>query len=394
MDPKIERLKQRFFQVFGDQGRHVSVTKAPGRVSLIGDHTDYNDGYGLAANFPQEITVVAQRRADGMLGMYSLDFEERIQVPVHNLRYVPGDGWANYPKAVMWALETAGQKLEGMNLLISGNILQGSGLASSTALAAACALAAASVEGFKLEPKAMAKVLQRAENQFMNVHSGILEPLCIMEATQGNALFMDARTSETEQIPLALDGALMVVLDSGMSRSLKTGEYAKRQEECREALKLLKVKNSAYNALRDVKVLPFERYKKVLPNVLSARAEHVVYENDRVLKAREALLANDAVAFGELMNRSHRSLSRLMQCSNEELDALVLIAQGDPACLGARLTGGGFGGAAVALVKEEGLDEFLDKVKRGYWQRVGGKMKSWVLDIVSPAMEIEEAEEE
>ena len=394
MDPKIERLKQRFFQVFGDQGRHVTVTKAPGRVSLIGDHTDYNEGYGLAANFPQEITVVAQRRADGMLGMYSLDFEERIQVPIHNLRYVAGDGWANYPKAVMWALETAGQKLDGMNLLISGNVLQGSGLSSSTALAAACALAAASVEGFKLEPKAMAKVLQRAENQFMNVHSGILEPLCIMEATQGNALFMDARTSETEQIPLALDGALMVVLDSGIARSLKTGDYAKRQEECREALKLLQTKNSAYHALRDVKVLPFERYKKVLPNVLAARAEHVVYENDRVIKAREALLANDAVVFGELMNRSHKSLSRLMQCSNEEMDALVLIAQSDPACLGARLTGGGFGGAAVALVKEEGLDEFLEKVKRGYWQRVGGKMKSWVLDVVNPAMEIEEEEEE
>ena len=391
MDPKIERLKQRFFQVFGDQGRHVTVTKAPGRVSLMGDHTDYSDGYGLAVNFPQEITVVAQRRGDGMLGMYASEVEERIQVPIHNLRYVPGDGWANYPKAVMWALETAGQKLEGLNVLIEGKIPQGSGLASSTALAAAVAMAAASVEGFQLEPSAMAKVLQRAENQFMHAHSGIFEALCVMEAGQGNALYMDGRTMDTEQIPLALDGALMVVLDSGVSRSLKTGDYAKRQEEVREALKLLKTKNPAYNALRDVKVLAFERYKKVLPNVLSARAEHVVYENDRVLKAREALLASDAVVFGELMNRSHRSLSRLMQVSTEELDALVGHAQADPACLGARLTGGGFGGVAIALVKEEGLDEFLEKLKRAYWQKVGGKMKSWVLDLVSPAREIEEA---
>jgi galactokinase len=390
MDPKIERLKQRFFQVFGDQGRHVTVTRAPGRVSLMGDHTDYNEGFGLAVNFPQEITVVAQRRADGMLGMYSSEVEERIQVPIHNLRYVPGDGWANYPKAVMWALETAGEKLEGLNLLIDGKIPQGSGLASSAALAAACALAAASVEGFQLETAEMAKVLQRAENQFMHMHSGIMEALCILGAEQGNALFMDAREMKTEQVALALDGAMVVVLDSGVSRSLKTGDYTKRQDECKEALKLLQAKNSAYKALRDVKVLPFERYKKVLPNVLAARAEHVVYENDRVLKAKDALAASDAVTFGDLMNRSHRSLSRLMQVSTEELDALVALAQSDPACLGARMTGGGFGGCAVALVKEEGLDEFLEKVKRGYWQKVGGKMRSWVMDVVSPASELEE----
>jgi len=390
MDPKLERLKQRFFQVFGDQGRHVTVTRAPGRVNLIGDHTDYNEGYSLAANFPLEVTVVAQRRGDGMLGMYSSDVEERIQVPVHNLRYVPGDGWANYPKAVMWALETAGQKLEGLNVLIEGRIPQGAGLASSTALEAACALAAASVEGFELEPAEMAKVLQRSENQFMNVHSGILDPLCVLTAGQGNALFMDARTLAHEGIPLALDGALVVVLDSGVARSLKTGDYAKRQEECREALKLLKTRNETYMALRDVKVLAFERHKKVLPNVLSARAEHVVYENDRVLKACEALKANDAAAFGDLMNRSHRSLSRLMQCSTEELDALVALAQADGACFGARLTGGGFGGCAVALVREDGLDEFLERLKRGYWQKVGGKMKSWVLDLVSPASEVAE----
>jgi galactokinase len=390
MDPKIERLRQRFFQVFGDQGRHVTITRAPGRVNLLGDHTDYNEGCTLAVNFPAETTVVAQRRADGMLGMYSLENEERIQVPIHNLRYVPADGWANYPKAVMWALETAGQKLEGLNLLIEGKVPQGTGLASSHALTAACALAAGAVEGFRMELRDIAKVLQRAENQFMHVNSGIVEPLCILEADKGNALFVDCRSLETSQIPLALDGAIVVVLDSGVSRSLKTGDYNKRREECREALRLLKTRNDAYTALRDVKVLAFERHKKVLPPLLAARAEHVVYENDRVLKAKEALEANDAEAFGALMNKSHRSLSRLMQVSTEELDALVAIAQGDPACLGARLTGGGFGGCAVALVKEEGLDEFLDRTKRAYWQKVGGKMKSWVLDIVSPASEVEE----
>jgi galactokinase len=364
--------------------------RAPGRVNLIGDHTDYNEGYCLPVNFPAETTVISQRRADGMLGMYSLENEERIQVPIHNLRYMPADGWANYPKAVMWALETAGEKLEGLNLLIEGKVPQGVGLSSSHALTAACAQGASAVEGFQMTAHEMAKVLQRAENQFMNVHSGIMDPLCILEAQKGNALFIDCRSHEVEQIPLAFDGALVVVLDSGISRSLKTGDYNKRREECKQALGLLKSKNPAYTALRDVKVLAFERHKKVLPNLLSARAEHVVYENDRVLKAKEALVAGDAAAFGELMNKSHRSLSRLFQVSTEELDALVAQAQADPACFGARMTGGGFGGCAVALVKEEGLDEFLDRVKRQYWQKVGGKMKSWVLDIVSPAAELDE----
>lgn len=390
MDPRLERLKQRFFQVFGDQGRHVTVTRAPGRVSLLGDHTDYNEGFGLAANFPLEVTVVAQRRSDGMLGMYSCDAEERIQVPAHNLRYVPGDGWANYPKGVLWALETAGQKLEGLNLLIEGRIPQGAGLASSTALAAACALAVASVEGFQMDSPALAKVLQRTETQFMNVHSGILEPLCVLTAGRGNALFMDARSLDCEQIPMSLDGALVVVLDSGVARSLKTGDYPKRQDECREALKLLKTRNESYKALRDVKVLAFERHKRVLPVPLAARVEHVVYENDRVLKAREALKAGDAASFGDLMNKSHRSLSRLMSCSIEEVDALVGLAQVDAACFGARLSGGGFGGCAIALVREDGLDDFLDRLKRVYWQKVGGKLKSWVLDIVDPASEIED----
>jgi galactokinase len=390
MDAKIERLRQRFFQIFGDQGRHVAVTRAPGRVNLIGDHTDYNDGYCLPVNLPLEVTVIASRRNDGMLGMYSSDFEERIQVPIHNLKYVAGDGWANYPKSVMWALETASQKLEGANYLISGQIPQGAGLASSAALEAAIALAASSVEGFQMERRPLATALQRGENQFMGVHSGVMDQTSILMAGKGSALFIDCKTHETEQVPLAFDGAAVVVLDSGVARSLKTGDFNKRRDECKEALRLLKTKNPAYESLRDVKVLPFERYKKVLPPVLSARAEHVVYENDRVLKAVEALKAGDAVVFGELMNKSHRSLRTLMQTSIEEIDALVLLAQSDPNCLGARMTGGGFGGCVVALVKEEGLDLFLEKVQRAYWQKVGGKLKHWVLDVVEPASEIEE----
>ncbi len=394
MEPRFEKLRQRFQQVFREESRHQVVARAPGRVVLMGDHTDYNAGWSLATNLPTEAIVVGSRRNDGMLGMYSVEYDERIQVPLASLKYLADDGWANYPKSVIWALETAGQKFGGMNILITSNVLQGGGLASSTAIEAAVALVAATLEGFTLERPALAKNLQKAENQFIGAPSSILEPLSILSCEKGNALFVDCREQTTEQIPLMLDGAVLVVLDSGVSRSLKGGEHAKRREECKEALKALKARNEAYETLRDVRVLAFERHKKFLPPILAKRAEHVIYENDRVLKMVEALRAGDLPLIGELMDRSHHSLSKLFKASTEEVDALVELAKRHEACLGARMTGGGFGGCAVALVKEEGLSSFLEQLPRAYRAKVGGKTEAWVVDIVEPASEIEDESEE
>lgn len=394
MEPRFEKLRQRFQQVFREESRHQVVTRAPGRVILMGDHTDYNDGLVLASNLPNEAVVVASRRNDGMLGMYSVEYDERIQVPLASLKYLAGDGWANYPKSVIWALETAGQKFGGMNMLITSNVLQAGGLASSTAIEAAVALAAAALEGFTLETPALARNLQKAEGQFIGAPASLADPLTVLSCGKGNALFVDCRSQAAEQIPLVLDGAVLVVLDSGVSRSLKGSEHAKRREECKEALKALKVRNDSYEALRDVRVLAFERHHKALPPILAKRAEHVVYENDRVLKAVEALRAGDAAALGELMDRSHHSLAKLFKASTEEVDNLVELARRHEACLGARLTGGGFGGCAVALVKEEGLSSFLEQLPRAYRAKVGGKTQAWVVDIVEPASEIVDEEEE
>lgn len=390
-NPSSEKIRAKFFQIHGDHGTHVMLTRAPGRVNLMGEHTDYNEGYVMPTNLGgMEVIVAASRRSDNMISMYSMDYEERISATLGNLKNMQGDGWANYVKAVFWSLENAGHKLPGMNLVISGNIPQGSGLSSSAALEAAVAQAALITEGGSIDLVRLAKNLQNAENNFIGVQSGIMDQMSVLLAPSGNALFLDCRSMEADGVPIQFEDAHLLVIDSGVSRSLKGGDYNKRPEECKEALKLLKTKNATYTALRDVKVLAFERHKSVLPDLLRKRAEHVVYENDRVLKAKEALLAGDAVTFGELMKKSHRSQSILFQTSCEEIESLISICNTQPSCLGARLTGGGFGGCIVALVKDDGLESFSDNLKRAYRQKVGGKAVIYPVMPTEPAGEIAE----
>jgi galactokinase len=385
-----DKIRNKFQQVHRDEGNVVLLSRSPGRVNLMGEHTDYNDGMVFPTNLGgMEVVVAAQRRSDNMLSMYSMDYDERINCTLGNLKNVQGDGWANYLKSVFWSLENQGHKLDGMNILVSGNIPQGSGLSSSAALEAATALAALTAEGGTMDPVKVAKALQQAENQFIGVQSGIMDQMSVLVAPKGHALFLNCRTLEADGVPLNLDGVRLIAIDSGVSRSLKSGEYNKRREECKEALKLLKKKNDSYQALVDCKVLAFERHKSVLPNLLRMRAEHVIYEIDRVYKAKEALLAGDAVALGNLFKKSHRSQSLLYQTSCEEIETLVNICNDQEGCLGARLTGGGFGGCIVALVRDESLESFADNLKRGYKQKAGGKATLYPVIATDPAGQVE-----
>jgi galactokinase len=385
-----EKIRNKFLQVYRDDGNTISLVRAPGRVNLMGEHTDYNGGHVLPTNLGgMELVVAAQRRSDNVVSMYSMDYDERLSCTLGNLKNMQGDGWGNYVKAVFWALENAGHKLSGMNLLLSGNIPQGSGLSSSAALEAAVALSALYAEGGAVDSVKVAKSMQHAENSFIGVQSGIMDQMSVLLAPKGHALFLNCKTLEADGIPLNLNGSRLLVIDSGVSRSLKSGEYNKRREECKEALRLLKTRNESYQDLVDCKVLAFERHKSVLPGLLRMRAEHVIYENDRVLKAKEALLAGDTALLGELFKKSHRSQALLYQTSNEEIETLVNIAIKQESCLGARLTGGGFGGCIVALVKDEGLESFVDNLKRGYRQKAGGKAIIYPVQSTEPAGEVD-----
>lgn len=368
MESRVQKIKQKFLDVYGDAGggRRLAVVRAPGRVNIIGEHTDYNEGYVMPMAVDRDILVAAQRRTDRMFSVYSMDFDEKIQVPLATLKYHSEDGWANYAKGVIWALLGAGHKLEGYNMVLEGNLPQGAGLASSAALELAVACAATVLGDWPWDPVSMAKLCQRAENQFMSVNCGIMDQLAVAAGKAGHALFLDCRSLEFENIPVNFQDAQFVVVHSGVSRGLKNSEYNTRREECEAACKALKEKNPKYLSLRDVGVVAFERHKSVLPGKLRARAEHVVYENDRVLKARQALASGDAKALGALMVKSHRSLQKLYQVSCDEIDTLVEIAMQLEGVLGARLTGAGFGGCTVNLVAKDKVETFMDQLSRQY----------------------------
>ena len=390
----LDKAKSKFQNLFatsGAGGIRVAV-RAPGRVNLIGDHTDYNEGFVLPMNIGRETVVVAERRKDDQVQVYSLDFDERINAPVHNLQYRADDGWANYVKGTLLALQNHGYKIDGLNLVIGGTVPQGAGLSSSASLEAAVARAASALYGFNWEPLGIAKALQQAENTFIGISSGIMDPLCITAAKKGHALFLDCRSNKWEDIPVDFDDASFVIIDSGISRSLKNTAFNDRRKECDEAMAILKKKNPRYQSLRDVGVVALERHKKALNPILRKRAEHVIHENDRVLKAADALKKKDAAAFGVLMNRSHRSLSLLFQTSNLELDALVEYAQRQEEVFGSRLTGAGFGGCTVSLVKKDQVEAFVEKTKRWFAQKRGMKATVIACDAAEAASELESEE--
>lgn len=389
MNERASRLKSKFTDIYGDTpGHKLAIGRSPGRANLLGEHTDYNQGYVMPMAIGRDILVAAQRRSDRVLSVYSMDYNERITVPLGLLKMRQEDGWANYVKGVAWGLENTGKRLEGFNLAISGDVPLGAGLSSSAALELACAAAMTAVSEWPWEPVAMAKLCQRAENQFMGVQCGIMDQLACAASRPGEALFLDCRSLESESLPVNLGTTRLLLVFSGVTRGLAGSAYNERREECTQALKLLQERNPKYQALRDVGVVAFERHKAHLPARLRARAEHVVHENDRVLKAREALKAGDAQAFGALMTKSHQSLRRLYEVSCEELDLLVDLALGVEGVLGARLTGAGFGGCTLNLVEESALARFKDVIARDYRKKTGLNPTFIPVEPADPAGEL------
>jgi galactokinase len=389
LNERVHKLKTKFNQVFENNGRKLAIGRAPGRFNLIGEHTDYNQGYVMPMALNKDVLVAAQRRTDRTLSVHSMEFNERITVPLGTLKNNPDDGWANAIKAVISALENSGHKQEGYNLVIQGDVPMGAGLSSSAALEVAVAVAIGALGGWPYEPLAAAKLCQRAENNFLGLKSGIMDPLASTMARKGQALFIDCRSLEMENLPGAFTGHGFLLVHSGRTRGLAGSAYNQRREECTQAVKLLRERNPKYDALRDVGVVAFERHKSALTPLLARRAEHVVYENDRVLKAREALRSDDAATFGALMFKSHASLRRLYEVSSDELDALIDLSLGIEGVVGARMTGGGFGGCVLLLMREEKADFVREALSREYRKKMGLAPTFIACDPAEPAGELE-----
>ena len=340
------------------------VWTAPGRINLIGEHTDYNDGFVLPFALPLALTAAASRRPDGAVRFRSRQTAGEFGASLAEL--VPGavEGWAAYPAGALWVLRDEGYPVGGLDLLVDSTVPTGAGLSSSAALTCAVVMAAASLHGTELAPDRVIRLAQRVENDFVGMPCGILDQSASMLSTEGHALFMDTRTMETEQVPFAPDahGLSLLVVDTRAPHRLVEGHYADRHRACKEAARSLGVA-----ALRDVTDLPGAL--SALPDDLSRRrVRHVVTENARVLDAVALLRSGDVRAVGPLLTASHASLRDDYEVTVPEVDTAVDAALAAGA-LGARITGGGFGGCVIVLVGADAVRTCVKTVREAYRER-------------------------
>ncbi len=377
----LTRIQIAFQSIYKSQPEFV--VRAPGRVNLIGEHTDYNDGFVLPMAIDRAIWIALRPRADRRVSVHSLDLNQSAAFDLDSL--APGqERWVEYLKGIANELQAANYReaspcdqLQGWEGVMTGDVPRGGGLSSSAALEVATARAFASVSGFQWDGMRIARMGQQAENNWLGVKTGIMDQAVSAGAKAGHAFFLDCRTLEYQHIPLPKEIAV-AVMDTSTRRGLVDSAYNARRNQCERAAKFFGVK-----ALRDVSVDEFEaRYEKHRANPFDVlnegldefswkRARHIVTENARVLKAVEAMRADDVVTLGKLFNESHASLRDDFEVTNDELNWIVEAAQSHAGCLGARMTGAGFGGCAVALVRKDSAEEFAQAVGAEYRARSG-----------------------
>jgi galactokinase len=350
------RVVRAFGERFG--GAPSLIVQAPGRVNLLGEHTDYNDGFVLPMALDFGAWIALRARADGRVVLRSLDFDEEQEFDLARLQR--GKGWIEYVKGTAWALQEAGSRLRGWEGVLTGEVPIGAGLSSSAALEVASARAFVAVSGLPWQPVTAARLAQRAENGWVGMQCGIMDQLVIACGREEHALLIDCRDLSTRPIPLP-SGTVVAVLDTSTRRALVDSTYNERRARCEEATRRLGVR-----ALRDVTPEDLEGKLGILSAELRPLARHVVTENARTLAAAEAMTRGDAADMGRLMDASHRSLRDDFGVSSPALDAIVAAAQAAPGCFGARMTGAGLAGCGVALVAESAAAAFVAETERAY----------------------------
>lgn len=368
------KLNTEFQSIFGaTPGLHV---RAPGRVNLLGEHVDYNDGLVLPAAIDRAVYLAAAPSSDNTIQIAALDLGQSASFSLDSLKNKSGlDGlplpdWARYPAGVAWALQESGLSVTGAQIAYTSNVPMGSGLSSSAAVEVGFAVMWQALGGWNMEPLRLAQLCQRAENQYVGVSCGLMDQFASACGVEGHALCLDTRSLEWQALPLP-EQTSIIIADSGVRRSLSNSAYNDRRAACEKAVELLRQYMPNIRALRDVPTTEFAAYAPYLPDEVRMRAEHIVKEIHRVETALSALRRNDHQAFGALMYACHNSLRNLYEVSIPELDTLVDLARSLPGTLGARLTGAGFGGCTVNLVESSQAEAFIAGLKDGYTKETG-----------------------
>ncbi len=361
------------------------VVRAPGRVNLIGEHTDYNDGFVLPAAIDRFIEFAGRRRADRTVRVHSTDFHDSADFSLDDIQKDSEHRWSNYLRGVSKFLEADGHRLTGADILFGGDVPRESGLSSSAAVEVAATTFWQQLMGLQLDPVYVVKLSRRAENEFVGVPCGIMDQFISALGRSEHALFLDCRDLSYRHVPLRGD-VKVVVCNTGIKRALAQSEYEVRLRQCNQAVAQLKSVGLAIKNLRDVEPEDLETAGDALSEILLRRARHVVTENARVLEAVKVLEEGDLERFGELMNASHESLRDDYEVSSKELDVLVELAWKQPGTLGARMTGAGFGGCTVNLVRADAAPAFVEAVSRGYQETLGLKSEIYVCQASDGAL--------
>ena len=378
----IQQLRSKFEKVFGTEADHTFFS--PGRINLIGEHTDYNGGHVFPAAISLGTYGAARKREDKKLRFYSANFEEQgiIEVSLENLCFNKKHNWTNYPKGVLHFLQKAGYVIDkGMDIYVSGNIPNGSGLSSSASLELLTGIIVEKLFDLKLERLDLVKIGKQTENEFIGVNSGIMDQFAIGMGADQRAIYLDTNTLEYDLVPLELKDNVVVIMNTNKRRELADSKYNERRAECEKAVEELN-KNLSIATLGELDEWSFDEYSYLIEdeNRLK-RARHAVLENQRTLQARAALQAGDLDKFGRLMNASHVSLEHDYEVTGLELDTLVHTAWEQEGVLGARMTGAGFGGCAIALVRKDAVDAFKENVDHKYQEVVGYAPSFYIAEV-------------
>jgi galactokinase len=369
-------------------GRAPRMFAAPGRVNLIGEHTDYNDGFVLPVAIDRETIVAAARRDDRIIHVRSINADETLEFDLDAEPQKRRGIWLDYIEGVARAIESGGERLAGADLLLESDVPEGAGLSSSAALEISTGLALQTLAGNEFDPIRLALAGQKAEHEYVGTMSGIMDQFIASLGRAGHALLIDCRSLEATPIPMNGSDVALVICDTRVKHSLASSEYNTRRSECEHGVEILRNDLPGIRALRDVSLDEFERLEDRLPDPIDRRCRHVITENARTLRAAEALRNGDLETMGMLMAESHRSLRDDYEVSCEELDKLVEIAGEVDGVLGARMTGGGFGGCTINIVRRNALEDLCRAVSRRYYDAMKLEPAIYISEASDGAREI------
>ncbi|MBT4398904.1 MAG: galactokinase [Bacteroidetes bacterium] len=385
----LSDLKNNFIQLYGNSGKPIEVFFSPGRVNLIGEHTDYNGGYVFPCALSYGTYLLVRLNESQSLSFATSNFDYRLEIEISDIKDAIDGEWVNYPLGVIYEFIKMGKELRGMDLLFSGNIPNQSGLSSSASIELVTAVALNDIFGWGIDQIDLVKTGQAAENKFVGVNCGIMDQFAVGMGKKNHAMHLRCDTLEYSLVPVILDGYKLVIANTKKERGLADSKYNERVKECQEAVSELSI-GTPIDFLAELSMREFVEYNHLITDeTVKRRAQHVISENERVLQAVDALKKSDLYLFGSLMNASHDSLREDYEVTGFELDTMVDESRKIEGVIGSRMTGAGFGGCTVSLVKEEAVEEMIEKVGPAYEAKTGLKAEFYVAEIGDGARKIE-----